>query len=68
MKKTYIKPQATVVAIEDKSQTLCAGSPNTTYGTTGSSSWDNAFSSDPVNNTQGNSKRHSGGLWDDDEE
>ena len=68
MKETYIKPQATVVAMEDKSQTLCAGSPNTTYGTTGSTILDDAFSSDPVNNTQGLSKRNGGGLWDDDEE
>ena len=68
MKKTYIKPQATVVAIEDKSQTLFAASPSTTYGTKGSTILEEAFSSDPVSNTSGLSKRNGGGLWDDDEE
>ena len=66
MKKTYIKPQATVVAIEDKSQTLCAGSPSATYGSTGDTTMDNAFGSS--SNSQGLSKRNGGGLWDDDEE
>ena len=66
MKKTYIKPQATVVAMEDNSQTLCAGSPNTTYGSTSDTTWDNAFGS--ASNGQGLSKRNGGGLWDDDEE
>ena len=66
MKKTYIKPQATVVAMEDNSHMLCS-SP-ATYGTKGSTTWYDAFSSDPVNNTQGLSKRNGGGLWDDDEE
>ena len=68
MKKTYIKPQATVVAMEDNSQTLCAGSPNTTYGTKGSTILNEAFSSDEVSGVQGLSKRNGGGLWDDDEE
>ena len=63
MKKTYIKPQAIVVAMEDNSYMLCGS-----YGEKGDTTWDNAFSSDPVDNTSGLSKRHSGGLWDDDEE
>ena len=67
MKKTYIKPQATVVAIEDKSQTLCAGSPNTTYGKSSGTTMGFDLDTD-TNNTSGLSKRNSGGLWDDDEE
>ena len=61
MKKTYIKPQATVVAIEDKSQTLCAGSPNTTYDTT----WETTFTTSDTGGNESRSKSH--GIWDDEE-
>ena len=66
MKKTYIKPQATVVAMEDNSQTLCAGSPNTTYGKSSGTIMGIDLDTE-TNNTQGLSKRNGGGLWDDEE-
>ena len=66
MKKTYIKPQATVVAMEDKSYMLM-----TSYYISGKSSSDvdeTMSFGGSVSGTSGLSKRNGGGLWDDDEE
>ena len=63
MKKTYIKPQATVVAMEDNSQMLCGSGD---YGTTTLTKM--GFTDNSVTDTEGFSKRHGGGLWDDEEE
>ena len=62
MKKTYIKPQATVVAMDTKECLLSSGS---TYGKEGTIM--NASFGD-ISDSEGLSKRNGGGLWDDDEE
>ena len=64
MKKTYIKPQATVVAMDTKECLLNSGSTQL-YGKEGTIM--NASFSD-IDNSEGLSKRNGGGLWDDDEE
>ena len=66
MKKTYIKPQATVVAMDTKECLLNSGSGNQTYGATGTKSMN--FIDTDIDGTSGLSKRNGGGLWDDDEE
>lgn len=58
MKKTYEKPQVTVVDIE--TEALMAASGIETINVMG-------FSSETVNNTEGAAKTTIGGLWDDDD-
>ena len=60
MKKKYLTPLVTTTTLQ-AGRCLLAGS-----GSTGDTTWNDAFGSDAEEDEQGNSRRHC--VWDDEEE